>query len=71
MGDLDRDLDKELRELNESQITGVWTPQKEDRLIDLYKACKFLYDQTHPSFKLHHCKGLAYRRIAQLVGVTG
>lgn len=73
IGDLDRDIEEELGELidPEPQLVGVWTMQKEDKLIDYYRRCVFLYDQSHPSFKLRNKKDLAYEKISQLVGVTG
>lgn len=49
----------------------VWTSEREDRLIDLYKECTFLYDKNVPAFQQRHKKEMAHARFAELLGVTG
>lgn len=50
---------------------GVWTPEREDKLIDLFEACVFLYDKTAPGFQQRHKKDMAMRKFAGILGVTG
>lgn len=67
-GDMDLDLEDELdREMQED----VWTYEKEDKLIDLYEKCVFLYDKASPGFQLRHKKDLAFRKIAAILGIPG
>lgn len=50
---------------------GVWTPEREDKLIDLFQACVFLYDKTAPGFQQRHKKDMAMKKFAGILGVTG
>lgn len=49
----------------------VWTPEKEDKLIDLFRSCVFLYDKTAPGFLQRHKKEMAMAKFAGILGVTG
>lgn len=59
------------RQTEEEGDDSVWTVEREDRLIDLFEACVFLYDKTAPGFQLRHKKEMAIRRFAGILGVTG
>lgn len=67
-GDIDLDLEEEL---GGDMQEDIWTYEKEDKLIDLYEKCVFLYDKTSPGFQLRHKKDLAFRKIAAILGVPG
>lgn len=58
---------------NDSDGEGdtVWTPEREDRLIDLFKECTFLYDKNVPAFQQRNKKEMAHARFAAILGVTG
>lgn len=62
---IDGDLD------TDGEGDAVWTPAREDRLIDLFRECTFLYDKNTAGFLQRNKKELAYARIATLLGVTG
>lgn len=71
-GDLDRDIEEELGELLDIEDeVDVWTPGKEDKLIDLYEKCTFLYDKASPGFNQRNRKDLAFKKIAEILGVNG
>lgn len=51
IGDLDRQIEEELGEVTDEDDDGdttgdLWTPKKEDKLIDILKRCTFLYDKS-------------------------
>ena len=50
---------------------GLWTEDRENRLIELYRKCPFLYDKTLPSYKLKHKKHVAYTKFGSTLGVPG
>lgn len=55
----------------EVEDSEVWTPEREDKLIDLFRSCVFLYDKTAPGFLQRHKKDLAMAKFAKILGVTG
>lgn len=52
----------------ESEI--VWTAYREDKLIDMFRDCTFLYDKKVPAFQERHKKDKAIERFAKVLGVT-
>lgn len=62
-GEADLDIDAE--------SDAIWTPAREDKLIDLYRDCPFLYDKNSAGFVQRHKKDLAYAKFATILGVTG
>lgn len=40
--------------------SDAWTPKKEDKLVDMYEACKFLYNKALPEYRLRHKKVKAF-----------
>lgn len=48
----------------------VWAGGKEDKLIDLFRDCTFLYDKQAPAFQERHKKDKAIARFAEILGVT-
>lgn len=81
IGDLDRGIEEELGEARKS-VSGdddddfsysgdVWTPKKEDKLIDMYEKCRFLYDKDHKDYLLRNKNQRANAVFADKLGVTG
>lgn len=50
---------------------AVWTPAREDKLIDLFRGCTFLYNKNTAGFLQRNKKDMAYTKIAMILGVTG
>lgn len=48
-----------------------WLNGLEDKLLDLYEACPFLYDKNVPAFRQKYKKEMAYEHFAKLLHVTG
>lgn len=59
----------DLAEAGDSEY--IWTSQREDHLIDLFRDCTFLYNKKIPAFQERHKKDKAYARMAEVLGVTG
>ena len=49
----------------------MWTEDRENSLIELYKNCTFLYDKTLPSYKLKHKKHAAFNKFGVILGIPG
>lgn len=75
IGDLDRDIEDELGEVSDEEDDGdtggdLWTPRKEDKLIDFFERCTFLYDKELDDYRLRNKKIRAYNVFANKLGVT-
>lgn len=72
-GDLDRSIEEELGEIEEEEdVLGTeWTIAKEDKLIDYFERCKFLYDKNNDDYKLRGKKEQTYAAIAKKLEMTG
>lgn len=72
-GDLDRSIEEELGEGENGKDGGEteWTIRKEDKLIDLFEQCKFMYNKDHAEYKLKFKKELTYATFAKKLGMTG
>lgn len=72
IGDLDREIEEELgeNENSEGEEEGdnggdLWTPRKEDKLIDYFQRCTFLYDKSLDDYRLRNKKICAYNVFAK------
>lgn len=75
IGDLDRAIEEELGEVSNEEDDGdtggdLWTPKKEDKLIDFFEKCVFLYDKDKDDYRLRNKKTRAYTVFANKLGVT-
>lgn len=75
LGDLDREIEDELGEPQDDPIdddlaNDLWPPKREDKLIDYYEACTFLYNKPEPDYRLRHKKIRAFHVFAGKLKVT-
>lgn len=76
-GDLDRTIEEELGEGEKEEEDGKnaggteWSVKREDKLIDIFEQCKFLYDKDHPEYKLKGKKVQTFAAFAKKLGMTG
>lgn len=77
IGDLDGDIEGELCKAIEGDLecddddnaSELWTPKKEDKLIDMFEKCSFLYDKEHDDYWLRNKKLRAFTAFAKKLGV--
>lgn len=54
--DTDHTIEEELGDIQNFDDDDMWTYEKEEKLIDLYKRYTFLYDKSKPRFQVKNIK---------------